>query len=175
MATQIFWEFSPRSLGKIFTHFDDHIFFKWVGSITNQECYKKWRFSLGCPRLKMVHVILVVTSQHPGRGPYPKYTSIWKQGLIITMLCGDILFSNVLKLIGLFAQRCFIRSWCIHMSCILRLMVWFNPAEPKQYSKACKKLVYPRENKHGNGKSPFSIGNISSNGGFSMVMLVFSL
>ncbi len=30
VATQIFLEFSPRNLGKIFTHFDGCIFFKGV-------------------------------------------------------------------------------------------------------------------------------------------------
>ena len=30
---------------------------------------------------------------------------------------------------------------------------------------------YPPVNKHNNGKSPFSIGNTSSNGGFSIAML----
>ena len=32
-------------------------------------------------------------------------------------------------------------------------------------------LTYPQVNKHSNGKSPFSIGNTSSNGGFSIAML----
>jgi len=36
VATQIFLEFSPQKLGKIFTHFDLRIFFKWVGSTTNK-------------------------------------------------------------------------------------------------------------------------------------------
>ena len=35
VVSQIFLEFSSRSLGKIFTHFDDIIFFNWVGSTTN--------------------------------------------------------------------------------------------------------------------------------------------
>ena len=33
--------------------------------------------------------------------------------------------------------------------------------------------IYTPENKHDIAKSPFSIGNTSSNGGFSIVMLVF--
>ena len=32
---------------------------------------------------------------------------------------------------------------------------------------------YPLVNKHSNGKSPFSIGNTSSNGGFSIAMFVY--
>ena len=32
-------------------------------------------------------------------------------------------------------------------------------------------MDYPPVNKHSNGKSPFSIGNASSNGGFSIAML----
>ena len=35
------------------------------------------------------------------------------------------------------------------------------------------KKRYPPVNKHGNGKSPSSIGNTSSNGGFSIAMLVY--
>ena len=30
--------FSPRNLGKMFTHFDLRIFFRWVGSTMNQFC-----------------------------------------------------------------------------------------------------------------------------------------
>ena len=40
----------------------------------SQDASGKWRFSSGSPILKMFHVILVVTSQHPGaRGPHPMY------------------------------------------------------------------------------------------------------
>ena len=44
---------------------------------------------------------------------------------------------------------------------------------PKQRTKTDRNISYPPVNEHGNGNSPFPIGNTSSNGGFSIAMLVY--
>ena len=40
VATQIFLEFSPRTLGKMFTHFDEHIFQR--GWFNHQLVFTEW-------------------------------------------------------------------------------------------------------------------------------------
>ena len=51
---------------------------------------------------------------------------------------------------------------------------WEKKSPPDEHgpkSVGEKQVKYPLVNKHSNGKSPFSIGNTSSNGGFSIAML----